>query len=81
MLTRDRRPNDQVATRLATVQMSGMAQRDVRQNVYDHRLRDMVRQTDDPGYATAAGVPRSTAAGWLRRDLQPVVSIDVLDMA
>lgn len=57
-----------------------MANREVRQQVYDHRLRDLVRQTGDIGIATAAGVPRSTAAGWLRRDLQPVVSVDVVDM-
>ena len=58
-----------------------MAQREVRQQVYDHRLRDLVRQTGDIGIATAAGVPRSTAAGWLRRDLQSVVTVAVLDMS
>jgi hypothetical protein len=61
--------------------MTGMAQREVRQQVYDHRLRDLVRQTGDIGIATAAGVPRSTAAGWLRRDLQSVVTVAVLDMS
>ena len=65
-----------VATRLTKLQMSGMANQ-LRQRVYDHRLRDLVRQTGDIGIATAAGVPRSTATGWLRRDLQPVVSPDV----
>ena len=58
-----------------------MAQREVRQQVYDHRLRDLVRQTGDLGIATAVGVPRSTAAGWLRRDLQSVVTVAVLDMS
>ena len=47
--------------------MLGMAHREVRQQVYDHRLRDLVRQTGDIGIATATGVPRTTAAGWLRR--------------
>ena len=61
--------------------MAGMAQQEVRQQVYDHRLRDLVRQTGDLGIAAAAGVPRSTATGWLHRNLNPVVSIDVLDMA
>lgn len=61
--------------------MSAMAQREVRQQVYDHRLRALVRQTGDMRIATAAGVPRSTAAGWLRRELHSVVSADVLDMA
>ncbi len=63
------------------MQMTGMAQREVRQQVYDHRLRDLVRQTGDIGIATAAGVPRSTAAGWLRRDLHPVITAAVLDMS
>ncbi len=58
-----------------------MAERQYRQQVYDHRLRDLVRRTGDFGLATDLGVPRSTAAGWLRRDLKSVVSIDVLDMA
>jgi hypothetical protein len=61
--------------------MTGMAQRDVRQQVYDHRLRELIRQTGDIGIATAAGVPRSTAAGWLRRERQPVVTVAVLDMS
>jgi len=61
--------------------MTGMAQRDVRQQVYDHRLRDLVRQTGDIGIATAMGVPRTTAAGWLRRDLKSVVTIAALDMS
>ncbi len=65
----------------ATVKMSAMAEREYRQQVYDHRLRDLVRQTGDIGVATDLGVPRSTATGWLRRDLQSVVSIDVLDLA
>ena len=43
--------------------MAAMAQPEVRQEVYGHRLRDLVRQTDDIGIATAAGVPRTTATG------------------
>lgn len=35
---------------------------------YDHRLRDLVRDTGDVTIATRLGVPRSTAAGWLRKD-------------
>ena len=58
-----------------------MAHRDVSQQVYDHRLRELVRETGDLGIATAAGVPRTTAAGWLRRDLQPVVTVAVLHMS
>ncbi len=58
-----------------------MAEREYRQQVYDHRLRELITRTGDVGIATDAGMPRSTAAGWLRREPQPVVSIDVLDMA
>ena len=59
--------------------MSAMTKQTGRQQVYDHRLRDLVRQTGDLSIATDRGVPRSTAAGWLRRELLPVVSMDVLD--
>ena len=51
-----------------------------RQQTYDHRLRDLVRTTGDPNILAELGVPRSTALGWLRRDYQPVVTADVLDM-
>ncbi len=61
--------------------MSAMAERDSRKQVYDHRLRKLVHQTGDIGIATDLGVPRSTAAGWLRGDSRPVVSMEVLDMA
>lgn len=74
-------PIDRVAISVATTKMSAMAERQYRQQVYDHRLRDLVRRTGDLGLATDLGVPRSTATGWLRRDLQSVVSIDVLDLA
>ncbi len=50
------------------------------QQTYDHRLRDLVRTTGDPDILAELGVPRSTALGWLRRDYQPVVTADVLDM-
>ncbi len=45
---------------------------------YDHRLRELVRQTGDVTIATSAGVPRSTAAGWLRRPSRAAVTIDTL---
>jgi len=56
-----------------------------RQQTYDHRLRDLVRTTGATGLTcpdilAELGVPRSTALGWLRRDYQPVVTADVLDM-
>ena len=47
---------------------------------YDHRLRELVRQTGDVTIATSAGVPRSTAAGWLRRPARSTVTLDPLSM-
>lgn len=47
---------------------------------YDHRLRELVRQTGDISLATRIGVPRSTAAGWLRGPPRPTVTLDVLSM-
>lgn len=49
-----------------------------RRRSYDHRLRDLVRQTGDLRAAGDIGVPRSTARAWLGRQ-RPVVSIDVVD--
>jgi len=47
---------------------------------YDHRLRELDRRTGDLSIATSVGVPRSTAAGWLRGPSRPTVSIDVLSL-
>jgi hypothetical protein len=49
------------------------------QRTYDHRLRDLVRETGDLTVATRRGVPRSTAAGWLRAERRDIVTLDVLD--
>ena len=46
---------------------------------YDHRLRELVRETRDPSIAIDLGVPRSTARGWLEGRPKPVVTLDVLD--
>jgi putative transposase len=48
------------------------------QRTYDHRLRDLVRQTGDVSIATNLGVPRSTAAGWLRRPGPTMVTAEPL---
>lgn len=47
---------------------------------YDHRLRDLVRQTRDVTVATSVGVPRSTANGWLRESPRATVTVDALSM-
>ena len=50
------------------------------QRTYDHRLRDLVRETGDIKLAVTAGVPRSTAAGWLRAPACPTVTLAPLSM-
>lgn len=47
---------------------------------YDHRLRDLVRSTGDIKHATRLGVPGSTARGWLRSEINPVITCDVVTM-
>jgi putative transposase len=51
------------------------------QRAYDHRLRELVRQSGDPGIATRLGVPRSTAAGWLKGSRPPVLTVRHIDEA
>ena len=50
------------------------------QNRYDHRLRELVRTTQDVSYAVQCGVPRSTARGWLNAPGVEVVTLDSLNM-
>ena len=50
------------------------------QNRYDHRLRELVRTTQDVSYAVRRGVPRSTARGWLSDPSVHVVTLDPLNM-
>ena len=45
---------------------------------YDHRLRDLVCEERDPILFSDLGVPRSTAASWIRRGQRPVVSAEIL---
>ena len=44
------------------------------QRTYDHRLVRLVQDTGDISIATGVGVPRSTAAGWLRRARRDVTT-------
>src|ERR1039458_7847762 len=45
---------------------------------YDHRLRDITCEEGDPLLFPDLGVPRSTAASWIRRGHRPVISTQVL---
>ena len=50
------------------------------QQRYDHRLRDLVRQTGDPDIVAHLNVPRSTAKSWLKDDNVAVVTDNILGM-
>ena len=50
------------------------------QRRYDHRLRNLVRTTQDIRCAVQRGVPRSTARGWLTKTDTSVVTVDAVDM-
>ena len=50
------------------------------QKIYDHRLKKLVRSTQDINCAVRRGVPRSTARGWLRTQTTEVISIDVVQL-
>ena len=47
------------------------------QRGYDHRLRELVWQTQSIDAAVRHGVPRSTARGWLAPMKTPVVTLNV----
>ena len=49
--------------------------------VYDHRLVLLVQQTRDVSIATRAGVPRTTAKGWLKQPLRVVAQPPADDRA
>ncbi|MDE0866910.1 MAG: hypothetical protein OSA98_24285, partial [Rubripirellula sp.] len=50
------------------------------QKTYDHRLKALVRSTQDITCAVRHGVPRSTARGWLRAPANQVISIEVVQL-
>ena len=50
------------------------------QKTYDHRLKELVRSTQDITCAVRYGVPRSTARGWLKTTANEVISIDVVQL-
>ena len=52
-----------------------------RQQLYDHRLVQLVQRTRDISHATGCGVPASTARGWIARDAIEVISHPAFDMA
>jgi len=47
-------------------------------NVYDPRVRELVRATGDPDLFPELNIPRSTVAGWLRGSFKPAVGTEAL---
>ena len=50
-----------------------------RRRAYDHRLRELTCQDRNPHLFARLGVPRSTAASWLRRGPRTVVSAEIVN--
>lgn len=50
------------------------------QNRYDHRLKGLVRSTQDIRCALQQGVAPSTARGWLRAPATEVMTVDVVQL-
>src|SRR5471032_1572804 len=49
-----------------------------RRRAYDHRLRELACEEGNAHLFQGMGVPRSTAASWLRRGPRAVVTLDVV---
>ena len=45
---------------------------------YDHRIRDLVCEERNPDLFAQLGIPRSTAASWIRRGSRPVVTTELV---
>ena len=52
---------------------AGMSTKTAARNVYDPRVRELIRATGNPDLFPELGIPRSTAAGWLRGAFKPAV--------
>ena len=46
--------------------------------IYDHRIREMICETGDPGLFPELKIPRSTIRSWLHRGIPDVVTCDFL---
>ena len=57
-----------------------MSELNTAKRVYDHRLRNYVRETGDVSVAIGLSVPRSTISSWLNSPVQDVVTHEVFDL-
>ena len=60
----------------AAVQSEAVPNRPCRR-AYDHRLRDLVCEERDPALFAQLGIPRSTAAGWIRRGSRDLATTEL----
>jgi hypothetical protein len=44
---------------------------------YDHRLKDLICEERTPALFAQLGIPRSTAASWIRRGSRPVITTEL----
>ena len=69
------------AARYASVMTAAMATGRPQRNVYDPRVRELIRATGNPDLFPELDVPRSTAAGWLRGEFKTALGIDLVSKA
>jgi len=69
------------AARHASVMTAAMATGRPQRNVYDPRVRQLIRATGNPDLFPELDVPRSTAAGWLRGEFKTALGIDLVSKA
>ena len=55
-----------------------MATRTSARNVYDPRVRELIRATGNPDLFPELNIPRSTISGWLRGDFKPAVGSEAV---
>ncbi len=57
-----------------------MSNSSCKKKVYDHRLRNFVRETQNVTFALNLDVSRSTISSWLTTPTQDVISHEVFDL-
>ena len=55
-----------------------MATRTSARNVYDPRVRELIRATGNPDLFPELNIPRSTISGWLRASSKPALGTEAL---
>ena len=69
------------AARYASMMTAAMATDRAQRNVYDPRVRELIRATGNPDLFPELQIPRSTSAGWLRGKFRPALGMDLVSKA